>query len=30
MALIMFGVLGKIMTPVLRPILSLLLGGDIL
>lgn len=30
MALIMFGALGKIMTPVLRPILSLLLGGDIL
>ncbi|MGC1455370.1 MAG: site-2 protease family protein [Nitrospirota bacterium] len=29
MALIMFGALGKIMTPVLRPILSLLLGGDI-
>jgi Zn-dependent protease len=30
MALIMFGVLGKIMMPVLRPILSLLLGGDIM
>jgi Zn-dependent protease len=29
MALILFGVLGKIMMPVLRPILSLLLGGDI-
>ncbi len=30
MALIMLGVLGKIMTPILRPILSLLLGGDIM
>jgi Zn-dependent protease len=30
MGLIMLGVLGKIMTPILRPILSLLLGGDIM
>ncbi len=30
MALIMFGTLGKIMTPILRPILALLLGEDIL
>jgi Zn-dependent protease len=30
MALILFGVLGKIMMPILRPILSLLLGGDIM
>jgi len=30
MALIMLGVLGKIMTPILRPILLLLLGGDIM
>lgn len=29
MGLIMFGVLGRIMTPILRPILSFLLGGDI-
>jgi Zn-dependent protease len=30
MALILFGALGKIMTPIIRPLLSLLLGGDIL
>jgi Zn-dependent protease len=30
MGLILLGVLGKLMTPILRPILSLLLGGDIL
>jgi Zn-dependent protease len=30
MALIMFGTLGKIMTPILRPILALLLGEDIM
>lgn len=30
MGLIMFGVLGKIMMPILRPILSLLLGADIM
>jgi Zn-dependent protease len=29
MGLIMFGMLGKILTPILRPILSLLLGGDV-
>jgi Zn-dependent protease len=30
MLLIMFGVLGRIISPIIRPILSLLLGGDIL
>ncbi len=30
MGLIMFGVLGKILIPVLRPILSFLLGGDVI
>jgi Zn-dependent protease len=30
MILIMLGTLGKIMTPILRPILSLLLGGEIM
>jgi Zn-dependent protease len=30
MGLILLGVLGKLMTPILRPILSLLLGGDII
>jgi len=30
MALIMFGALGRIMGPILRPILTLLLGGDIM
>lgn len=30
MALIMLGALGRIITPVIRPILSLLLGGDIM
>jgi Zn-dependent protease len=30
MALILFGALGKIITPVIRPLLSLLLGGDIM
>jgi Zn-dependent protease len=30
MLLIMFGVLGRIISPIIRPIISLLLGGDIL
>ena len=30
MALLMFGVLGKIIRPIIQPILSLLLGGDIM
>jgi len=30
MGLIMFNILGKIMTPIIRPILSLLLGGDVM
>jgi hypothetical protein len=30
MLLIGLGVLGRIMSPIIRPILSLLLGGDIM